>query len=206
MVAFITHKEGLITPSRKLLSVQTNDVAYQFNMPSGIPGSVSRAEHATIEAQLLSSTNQPIAYGVPVKIVSGKVQGFQSTDTTAFGITVATGIEVGTKPHGILIRPYPTNSGQDPLGISGTTSTQTMPTSGIVDVMVRGYVMVFVGSTKRSSAAKDSQVFYSVVSTGSYLVGEIEGGADGSNTVPLYGAYFTGAADAQGNCEIAFNI
>jgi hypothetical protein len=163
-------------------------VAFKFAMPSGIPGDVQRAEHATIEAQLLDPINYPLSYGVPVKIASGKVAGITTGDTTS------------THIHGMYVRPYPTNSAQDGLGV------QTIPTKGICDILVRGYILVKV-QFNAASAAKDSGVYVRVGTAQRTLpLGAIEGGADTADCFLIAGAYFTGTADAQGICEVAFNI
>jgi len=177
--------------------------AYTFNMPSGIAGDVSRSEHAIVEAALLSATVLPIAYGVPVKTASGKIQGITTGDTIAYPYAGANVLVTG-----FLVRAYPTNSAQDALG------AQTMPTSGIVDVMKKGYMMVHVGFNA-ASCAKDGLVYVRVAnnsvghsSTTTYPPGQIEGTADttAADTLAIPRCFFTGAADAQGFCEISFNI
>jgi hypothetical protein len=180
---------NIIIPKVKILrAIETRDVAFTFAMPSGIPGDVSRAEHATIEAQLLDTVNFPLSYGVPVKIVSGKVAGITTGDTTS------------THIHGWYVRPFPTNSGQDALNV------QTIPTSGIVNILVRGYIMVFV-QFNAASAAKDSPVYVRTATAfHTKPLGGVEGGSDSTDTYVLPLSYFTGTADAQGICEVAFNI
>ena len=178
-----------ILKPKLLRAVQTNDIAYQFVMPSGISGDVSRREHATIEAQLLDPVNYPLSYGVPVKIVNGKVCGITTGDT------------VSTKIYGLYVRPYPTNSGQDALGV------QTIPTSGICNILVRGYMMKFIGFNA-AGASKGSAGFVRVatsIHTG-HPLGDLEGATDSTDTFAIPGAYFMGPSDAQGINEIAFNI
>lgn len=172
-----------------LRAVQTNDIAFTFAMPSGIAGDVSRAEHATVEAQLLDTVLYPLQYGVPVKIVSGKVCGITTGDT------------VSTKVYGMYVRPYPTQSGQDTLGV------QTIPVSGICNILVRGYMMCVVGFNG-AGAHKGTPVFVRVatsIHTG-HPLGGIEGATDSTDTFAIPGAFFMGDTDAQGINEIAFNI
>jgi hypothetical protein len=177
-------------------------VAYKYAMPSGIPGDTSRVEHLTSEAQLIDPAHPPIAYGVPVKIVANRVQGFLAGDTV-YGVSDTTGLAAGTKPHGFLVRPFPTRDTQDPL------FTSTPPSKGIVDVLVRGYIMVQV-AFNAASVNKNTQVFVRVANvahTGAaYVIGQVEGAADAGDCIPVYSAVFTGPADAQGICEVAFNI
>lgn len=181
--------DKLLMPKSKILrAVQTNDIAYQFAMPSGIAGDVSRAQHATIEAQLLDTTGYPLAYGVPVKMVAGKIRGITTGDT------------VSTRVYGFYVRPYPTNSGQDALG------AQTIPASGICNILVRGYMMVFVGFNA-AGASKGSAVYARVgVAFRTLPLGEVEGATDAGDTFAIPNCYFMGPTDAQGINEIAFNI
>ncbi|MCP1120105.1 structural cement protein Gp24 [Robbsia andropogonis] len=164
--------------------------AYQFRMPAGFAGDLQRSEVSTIETQMIDTTAPPTAFGVAVKVVSGKIQPINlSTDTAA-------------SVYGINLRPFPIQgSGTDPLG------TSTPPVAGFVDVLKRGYVNVSLGGT--TAAAKNGAVYIRVAgaATGKPL-GGFEAAADSTaaNTVLLANAYFTGPADAYGITEIAYNI
>jgi hypothetical protein len=159
--------------------------AILYRMDAGIPGAVSRAEHATISPEVLDTTYYPTAYGVFVKIVSGAVRKIASGDAAS-------------DVRGVLVRPFPTSgNGTDGLG------TSTPPTSGICDVLRRGYIFVKLA---QGTAAKEAAVYVRVTADTGKLVGDIETAADSGKCVAVTGAYFTGAADANGNVEIAFNI
>lgn len=160
---------------------------FLYRMPAGIPGDVTRASQSTIEPVVLNSASPFASFGLFGKIVSNKFVPFGAGDTN--------GVE-----YGLLVRPYPTTggSGSDPLG------TSTPPTSGIADCLRRGYMTVKLNA---GTAAKDGQVYVRVAAAAAGKpIGGIEAAADGSNTVAITTAAFMGAADANGNVEIAYNI
>lgn len=163
--------------------------AYQFRMPAGFAGDLQRAEVATIETQLIDSAAPPAVFGVAVKYVAGKVQPISLSGDTAAIV------------QGVNLRPYPIQgNGTDPLG------TSTPPTSGVTDILKRGYVMVLLGGT--TSAAKGGTVYVRVAtpSTGKPL-GGFEAASDTTNTIAMPSNwYFTGPADAYGITEVAVNI
>lgn len=163
--------------------------AYTFRMPAGFAGDLQRAEIATIETQQINSAAPPTVFGVAVKLVGGLVTPINNSADTAALV------------YGINLRAYPIQgNGSDPLG------TSTPPTSGVVDVLKRGYVNVNLGGT--TAAAKGGLVYVRVAtpSAGKPL-GGFEAAADSTNTVVLPGnTYFTGPADAYNVTEIAFNI
>lgn len=163
--------------------------AYQYRMPAGFAGDLQRAEVATIETQLIDSATPPTAFGVAVKLVSGKVQPINNSADTAAAVI------------GVNLRAYPIQgNGTDPLG------TSMPPTSGVTDILKRGYVMVSLGGA--TAAAKGGTVYVRVAtpSAGKPL-GGFEAAADSTNTVALPSNwYFTGPADAYGITEIAVNI
>lgn len=158
--------------------------SFLLRMPAGIPGDISRKESATVEPQFANSSS--LVYGRPVKLSSGY-------------IVPISGSESASDIYGLLVRPYPTNSSQDPVG------TSTPPASGPVDVLKRGYMTVLLGGT--AAATKGGVVYVRVASASSGKpIGGIEAAADGGNTVIMANSYFMGPADADGNVEVAFNI
>jgi hypothetical protein len=163
--------------------------AYTFRMPAGFAGDLQRAEVATIEPQQIDSATPPTVFGVPVKLVSGKVQPINNSADTAALV------------YGINLRAYPIQgNGTDPLG------TSTPPTSGVTDILKRGYVMVSLGGV--AAATKGGTVYVRVAGAAAGKpLGGFEAAADSTNTVALpSNTYFTGPADAYGITEIAFNI
>ncbi len=162
---------------------------FQFRMPAGIPGALTRVEHATVEPQLFDAANPCPAYGVPVKINgAGKIQPIGAADVVA-------------AVYGLLVRPFPTNAGQEPLG------TSTPPQNGgIADVLRRGYMMVLLSSGS-VAAVKAGQVYIRIATAGAGKpIGGYEAAAGGTNTLAVTDFFFTGPADANGNIEVEFNI
>lgn len=164
---------------------RTHDVAYQFRMPAGIPGDVNRAFAAIVEAGLMDEADPMTQYGLALKLVNGKAQMFSGGETVK-------------DMYGILVRPFPTNSSQDPLG------TSTPPESGVIDILRSGYITVkLYGAT---DAAKGGRVFLRIANAGvGQIVGGFEAADDGANCIEVP-AIFNGEQDASGNVEIQFAV
>jgi len=158
---------------------------FQFKMPAGFAGSVSRVESATIEPNLIDDGTPPTIFGAPVKLVSGKVRNLTTGDTAS-------------AVYGFLVREFPAGASQDGLG------TSTPPTLGAASVLKRGYIMAGVNA---GTAAKNGTVYVRVAAAAAGKpLGGVEAVADSTNTVALTGAYFNGPADALGVAEIAYNL
>jgi hypothetical protein len=167
-------------------------------MPAGIPGEVTRYSVGTTIEQQLMDANAPVAaYGLPVVIdaTALAVRGLVATDVTGFNV-----------PYGAIVRPFPiqpasaTNYGQVAVGSPGVP-----PTSGIVDILKRGYMSVAVAYSG-AGPVKGGQVY---IWTAASAAPHIQGGftSDGpSANVITAPAYFVGPADSSGNSEIAWNI
>ncbi|MDN7558801.1 structural cement protein Gp24 [Burkholderia orbicola] len=163
--------------------------AYTFRMPAGFAGDLQRAEVATIEPQQIDSAAPPTVFGVAVKLVNGKIQPINNAADTAALV------------YGVNLRPYPIQgNGTDPLG------TSTPPTSGMTDVLKRGYVNIALGGT--TAATKGGTVYVRVAAAAAGKpLGGFEAAADGTNTVAMPASwYFTGPGDTYGITEIAVNI
>ena len=162
-------------------------VAFLTRMPYGIPGDVTRQSQAKIEAQVFNASLPFAGYGLVGKIASGKFVPFAGAETDA-------------DDYGILVRPYPitgTNA-SDPLG------TSVPPTSGLADVLRSGYINV---KNNAGTPAVGGAVYVRVAAAAAGKpIGGFEAVADSTNTIVLTGATFAGAADANGNVEIAYNI
>jgi hypothetical protein len=197
-------------------------VAFLFRMPAGIAGEVNRIWASVIEPASITpsgTTGAPTAYGVPLVIDAtagnvGNMRTLLTADGSSFvsgGITYTSGTAIvsgtagtspgitGIYPYGILVRPFPTGGSQDPLG------TSTPPTTGACDVLKSGYINVILsGST---AAVKGGQVFiWMAAATGTHILGGWEAAPSNGNTIAVPNCYFSGAADAAGNTEIAFNV
>lgn len=94
--------------------------------------------------------------------------------------------------YGFMVRPYPT---QDNAATADTTQ----------DCLRRGYMTVKLA---RGTAARGGQVYVRVTAVSGKQVGDIEAEADSTETRTLAvpGCLFLGAADADGNVEISFNL
>ena len=167
---------------------------FTTRMPAGIAGTVTRANQATIEPQIMDANYPVTVYGVPVKYVSGLVRPIAASDTVA------------TVVQGFLVRPFPTQNlaaGSEALG----TATPSLVNAG--DIMKRGYMMIKVNASVPSAVPAKGGVVYCRKTdhgAGEYLVGGVESDADSAKCEAIPGCYFTGAMDANGNCEIAYNI
>lgn len=173
-------------------------VAFTFRMPAGIPGEINRIWAAVVETQVITpfgTTGAPTAYGVPLVIdaTAGNVGNMRTI--VAGDSTFLTNI----MPYGILARPFPTGGSQDPLG------TSTPPANGACDVLKAGYINVLLSGT--APAIKGSPVYiWTAAPSGSHITGGWEATTPGGSGIAILGSYFTGAADAAGFTELAFNV
>lgn len=161
--------------------------AFITRMPAGIPGDVTRREHATIEPQLFDANYPCLRFGEPVKMVSGKIRPMAAGDTS--------------QPYGFLVRPYPSQ-----MASSEAVGTATPDVTKIGDVLVRGYMTVQV---VEGTPAKNGAVYYrSQDGSPTGHIGQLEVDSSGSPTtnVAITGCYFMGTGDSDGNVEIRFNI
>ena len=168
--------------------------AYQYRMPAGFAGDLQRAEAAVIEPQIIDPAAPPAAFGLPVKMVSGKIQPINSAS------------DVPNSVYGVNLRPYPIQgNGTDPLG------TSTPPTSGVTDILKRGYVNILLGGS--TAAAKDGRVWVRVANANAGAgkpLGGFEAAPEyavtaGTNTGNgTVGSISAGAAPASGSYSIKF--
>ena len=152
-------------------------------MNQGVQGDVSRQSQSQIEAQVYGATAFP-QYGLAGKLVSGL---FIPPAATADPI------------YGILIRPYPITgaNASDPIG------TSVPPTSGIANVLTKGYAIVNV---QAGTAVAGGAVYVRFQSpSGSIVLGGIEGTSSANNYALTNARFTTGVTDASGNTEIYFD-
>ncbi len=169
-------------------------------MPAGIAGDINRAAVGmTVEAQVVTpvgTTGAPTTYGVPVLV-----------DTAAGNIgnmrIIASGDTTYTAIYGLLARPYPT---QSPNWPNDATGPGTPPTSGIVDILKRGYMTVLLSGATAAAKGGTVYIYIGASATNHPVIGGIEA-ATSTNAIALpAGCYFMGPADANSITEIAFNI
>lgn len=163
-------------------------------MAAGIPGVTTRAEHSTIEPQIITpvgTTGAPTGYGMALVV--------DNTGGNVGNMRLAASGDADV--YGWLNKPYPTSpsSANEPLG------TAAPPAAGPISVQVRGYMTVKLYGD--APAVKGGAVFiYTGATTGTHVKGGTEA-ATTANAVALPDkTYFTGPADASGNVEIAINI
>jgi hypothetical protein len=168
-------------------------VAYAFRMPAGIPGDVNRIASGHIETQVVSSAagEAPTAYGLPVVL--------SSTSGQVGNVRVMTAGDTG-QPYGFLVRPYPTQSSQDPLNVS------TPPTSGLVDILKRGYMTVQLQGPTAAKKGDIPYIFLGTTSTTHPVLAAVEAATSTNAVVLTSNSYFMCPADSNGMIEIAFNL
>jgi hypothetical protein len=165
-------------------------------MPVGIAGEVTREQSASIEAiQIMPDpvSGHPASYGVPLAI-----------DTTTGHARTLVAADTAANVYGILVRPFPSGSSLDGLGVS------TPPKEGLVDALRKGYCCVVLSGD--AAAAKGQPVYiWTAAASGSHIVGGFEATSPGDSGAPnhipngfqLLGANFQGPADTDGNVEIS---
>lgn len=163
--------------------------AFIYRMPAGIAGDVTRHESAKIEPQQMDESYPVTQFGVPVKMTSGKIRPMALTDTE--------------QPYGFLVRPFPSQAGNanSPLGTAVAPDA-----TKICDILVSGYMTV---DCQNGSPAKNGTPYYRKTDTSpDLLIGGVEvvSGGNSSELTAITGARFMGAADDDGNVEIAFNV
>ena len=161
--------------------------AYILRMPAGIPGDISRKENSKVEPQVMDADYPVTLYGVPIKMVSGKMRPFTTGDDAVV-------------PYGFSVRPYPIQGAS-----SEALSIATPPTNQPVDVMRSGWMTI---KNNAGTPANGGAVYVRVVASGETAqpLGGVEAAADGGDCVAITGCIFTGEQDADGNVEIAYNI
>lgn len=128
-------------------------VAYPYTMPTGIAGAITRPENSTIEQAIMDQTTPPLAYGVGVKKVSGKLQ------------PISTSSDV---PIGILVRPFPSTSGSASEGLAVATPNKAFPGS----YLKRGYISALLNNFAAVPSAQQGAVY---IRTGNASTGKVVG-------------------------------
>jgi hypothetical protein len=141
-------------------------IVYQMN--SGIAGQITRpTSYPTVESVFIdAASNTPQAFGLPVKVVGGKVQKIVSGDAAA-------------KVYGFLVRPYPSSgNGTDGLGVA-------VPNTAFpAGVMKTGYMAVQVNNAAVNAPSKNSAVY---VRVGNASSGKPIGGIEAAGETSVAG-------------------
>jgi hypothetical protein len=143
--------------------------AFLYRMGAGFVGSVNRAEHATIEPVVIKSATPPTAFGLPCGLNAGELFPLGA------GAVLA-------DLYGFNVRAFPTSgNGVDGLG------TSTPATSGVADVLRRGYIMVKLNGA--TAAAKNGIAYLRV---GNASAGKPVGGIEAAADIAAAGAVTEG--------------
>lgn len=152
-------------------------------MDAGVAGEITRPQDAVVESALFDTANVPAAYGLPVKMVSGKIRTIAASDAASVF-------------YGILTRQAPSIAGDT----AQTFASATPKADAVQGVLVRGYcnVVCVIGTPVRNGT-----VYMRVVTAGQNVVGQLEATADGANNVALTGVVWAAdGKDASNNAEI----
>jgi len=158
-----------------------------YHMPAGVPGNVTRSQTSRIEPNNFDKNYPCLAYGIPVKIVSGLIR------------TLPSGAVAGDI-YGMLVRPFPINSS---FGAPAALGAGTPNVGGPCDILAAGYMTVTLA---RGTAVRGAAVGVRTTA-GSHTLLDIEDTANvgaGDSDCVLLGATFMGPADANGLVEIYF--
>lgn len=164
----------------------TRDVAYGFRMPQGIAGDVNRTHPFSVTPETHDATNPVAQFGFPctVNTVAGTVRGFIASDTAA------------TKIHGIVVRPYPTQSTANDFGVGAPGA------GGFVDVLRAGFIFVKLPTGSTAPVKEGAVHVWIAASAGANVQGGIVSAASAGNTVTITNARFVGGMDATNVAEI----
>lgn len=144
-------------------------VSYIYQMPSGIPGNITRPEQSTVEQQILDQTTPPLSFGVPVKMVAAKIQPIATGDAAA-------------AVYGVIVRDYPTSgNGVDGLGVA--SPNKAFPAS----ILKRGYINILLGGTALASSF--GKVY---VRTANAATGKPIGGFEAANDASIAAGVING--------------
>ena len=168
--------------------------AYVLNLPSGIPGRISRPGNQTVEAAQPDTGRPFSAYGLPGKILpSGKFVPIEAGDASA---DVA----------GFLVQPFPTTDGRYTMVTSGQPGA--VPRADMtLSRLRRGYMTVRANGVGALYNTTDGGTVYVRIANGSAAtpIGGIEA-RNTADVVAVPGAKFRGQRDRDGNVEIEYNI
>lgn len=176
------------------------DSVFTYRMPAGIPGDVSRFNvyGCTIKQENQNASTPVTQYGQVCTIDGNGARPIGAGDAAA-----------PATPIGFSVRPFPRTDytvatpGAAAPGNTVPFGAGTPPAAGVVDIMLRGYMTVKLNS---GVAVKGAPVYaYYGASSAPHVQAGVEA-ASGANLWAIPGAFFEGAADANGNVEISYNI
>lgn len=173
--------------------------SFPYRMGAGFPGDVTRTHPVDIEPDLIDSADgtPPTAYGQAVLVAANNrgVRPLVAGDVAVVDI------------YGVTVRPNPAQ--QTTGGMTASFGSATPPTSGVIDILRRGYIVVKIPAAQAANASKGGAVFVRTQNAGA---GQVNGGfeavADGGNNAVLntFRYQFNGPADADGNVELMVKV
>lgn len=141
------------------------------SMLAGVPGHISRPQVSVIETGVIDPDKAPQAFGVPVKIVGGKIQLWEAADTSAEKFYGVLGLTSPGTPGSMLDA-----DNKFETGVPNVKQTQNL--------LVQGYANVIcaIGTPARGG---DVYVRYKVVS--GKKIGDFEATSASGENVKLTG-------------------
>ena len=138
-----------------------------YRVSSGVAGDVTRPDDTVVESGLLNAAKAPAAFGAPVKVVNGKFEAIQASDTADVF-------------YGILSRVAPSIAGD----LVQTYAGGTPNAASVQGIVVKGYVNVVC---TQGTPVRGGAVYMRVTAATGKAVGDLEATADGVNNVALTG-------------------
>jgi hypothetical protein len=176
---------------------RTADISFLAQSPTGFIGRLTRTVPAPkVFPYLQDGTNPVASFGLACLQTASTVRGMLAGDTA---VTSIFGITVGNFPF----QQQSTNN----YGSATIGGLIACPTSGVLDVMKSGAMMVYCNSAQAPTANLTSGVYVWIAATsGTHIQGGFETAANSTNTIgPLPNAYFNGPGDSTGAIELTFN-
>src|SRR5258708_28973564 len=168
--------------------------AIKYRMGAGFPGDVNRVHPASIEPCLIDASAPPFAYGIGV-VVDPTTQGVRP---------IVAGDSALTDIYGVTVRAFPIQQGS----VNPQFNTGVPPTSGVIDVLRAGYIMVQLGNSTLTGALKGSLVdIWFAVASGAHVQGNFEASHTGGSSSSLANpeSAFNGVQDANGIVELGLH-
>ena len=178
--------------------------AITFRMGAGFLGDVNRNHPSSIVPCLIDPTNPPTFYGQALVAVAAS-NGVRMVMATDGALTDIFGISVRPFPFQSATVPGSTNYGAATIG-----GISAPPTSGVLDVLKSGYILVPVVGTPALGGTVDVWFAASVgtyPTAGFHLQGGFEATHTGGSSFTITGrqTLFQGGVDANQVGEIAVN-
>lgn len=182
--------EAVVQAAFAPVRARTRDVAFQFRMGAGFPGDINRVHPFSVTPGMMDTTTPVRAYGDPA-LINTAGDGYR-------GFTVG---DTATKIAGVLVRPYPTQ--QQSGGMSASIGAATPPTSGVIDILEDGYIMVKCNDFAANPPKKGQIVTVRIAATsGNKVQGGFHAATDTTNTLTITNARWNSTADASGVAEM----